>query len=226
MTLERLSIVIPTLEAARWLPGTLHALRRGAPGEVVVVDGGSSDGTAYIAEQEGARLVQAPRGRGTQLAVGGREATGDWLLFLHADTRLDPRWPHAARHFMAQHGHARRAGWFRLAFDEKTESARRVARLANWRSRRLGLPYGDQGLLIPRGFYRELGGYRQIRLMEDVDLVRRIGRGRLVELPAGAVTSARRFRRDGWMLRPARNLTLLSLYYMGVPPDLLARVYR
>jgi rSAM/selenodomain-associated transferase 2 len=225
--LERLSVVVPALEAARHLPRCLTALRQGQPGEVIVVDGGSTDGTGLIAEQEGARAISAPRGRGSQLAAGAREARGDWLLFLHADTRLGPRWPGAAERFIADTGGTWRAGWFRLGFDEpESPAAARVARLANWRSRAFGLPYGDQGLLIPADFYRALGGYNLYRLMEDVDLVRRIGRGRLQELQATAWTSPGRYRRDGWILRPARNLTLLSLYFLGVPPDLLARLYR
>lgn len=225
-TLGRLSVVVPVLEAARHLPRCLTALRLASPGEVILADGGSTDGTAHIAEQEGVRLVQAPRGRGSQLAAGARAARGDWLLFVHADTRLGPRWPGAAARFIAETGEAWRAGWFRLGFDEDSQAAARVARLANWRSRRLGLPYGDQGLLMPRAFYRALGGYNLYPLMEDVDLVRRIGRARLQELQATAWTSGQRYRRDGWVARPARNLSLLSLYFLGVPPNLLARLYR
>lgn len=224
--LDGLSVVVPTLQAASVLPGTLEALRPGAPGQVIVVDGGSSDGTSQIAEREGARLIAAERGRGCQLAAGARAASGNWLLFLHADTRLAAGWPLAAQSFMAKTGEGWRAGWFRLAFDDQSSAARRVAGLANWRSRRLGLPYGDQGLLIPRSFYQALGGYGRQPLMEDVELVRRIGRRRLAELPATAVTSADRYRRGGWWGRPARNLTLLGLFFLGVPPTLLARLYR
>jgi hypothetical protein len=113
-----------------------------------------------------------------------------------------------------------------LAFDEDAPPARRVARLANWRARRLGLPYGDQGLLIAASFYRRLGGFRPLPLMEDVDLVRRIGRRRLVHLEALAITSAARYRHGGWWRRPARNLMVLALYLLGVPPGALMRLYR
>lgn len=224
--LDRLSVVVPTLQAGTVLSGTLEALQPGAPGQVIVVDGGSRDSTPQIAEQAGAQLIAAERGRGGQLAAGARAADGDWLLFLHADTRLTADWPLAVRDFIAQTGEGWRAGWFRLAFDDRSSAARRVAGLANWRSRRLGLPYGDQGLVIPRSFYQALGGYGRQPLMEDVELVRRIGRRRLVELPAMAVTSAERYRRDGWLRRPATNLTLLTLYFLGLPPTLLARLYR
>jgi rSAM/selenodomain-associated transferase 2 len=191
----------------------------------LVIDGGSCDATVVVAADWGARVLQAPRGRGAQLAVGGAAAVGDWLLFLHADTQLGPGWVVAARAFMAQPGSEQRAAAFRLALDDSDPRARRIERLANWRGRALGLPYGDQGLLISRSIYEALGGYRPLPLMEDVDLVRRIGRRRIVILDAAAVTSAARYRRDGWWLRPLRNLALLGLYFLGVPTRVLHRLY-
>jgi rSAM/selenodomain-associated transferase 2 len=217
------------LDAAATLPATLAALEAARDGgllrEVLVVDGGSGDATVEIAAGWGARVLTAPRGRGVQLAAGGAAATGDWLLFLHADTRLAPGWVAAARAFMARPGSGQRAAAFRLALDDADPRARRIERLANWRARTLGLPYGDQGLLIARAFYEALGGYRPLPLMEDVDLARRIGRRRMVILDVEAVTSAARYRRDGWWLRPLRNLALLGLYYLGAPPRLLLRLY-
>ncbi len=170
--------------------------------------------------------MTAPRGRGLQLSAGGAAAAGDWLLFLHADTRLGAGWVAAARAFMASPGSQARAAAFRLTLDDSDPRARRIERLANWRAHSFGLSYGDQGLLIARAFYRELGGYRPLPLMEDVELARRIGRRRMVILDAEAVTSAARYRRDGWWLRPLRNLALLGLYYLGAPPRLLHRLYR
>ncbi len=224
-----LSVVIPALDAAATLPATLAALAAARDGgllcEVLVVDGGSGDATVEVAADWGARVLNAAAGRGTQLAAGGAAAAGDWLLFLHADTRLAPGWVAVARAFMARPGSEDRAAAFRLALDDADPRARRVERLANWRGRSFGLPYGDQGLLIAKGLYRELGGYRPLPLMEDVDFARRIGRRRMVLLDAEAVTSAARYRRDGWWLRPLRNLALLGLYFLGAPPRLLARLY-
>jgi rSAM/selenodomain-associated transferase 2 len=217
-----LSVVIPTLDAAVPLPAALAALR-GVPDEVVVADGGSFDGTRELAEGLGARVVIAPRGRGVQLAAGIAAARGDWLLLLHADTRLDPAWPGAARDFMATHPD--RAGYFRFALDVDDRRARRLERLVAWRCRRLGLPYGDQGLLLPRALLDAVGGFRPLPLMEDVDLVRRLGRRRLVGLEVAAVTSAARWQRDGWYRRSLRNLCCLAMYQAGVPPRLLARFY-
>ena len=224
--MTRLSVVIPALDAAATLPGALEALARELPeAERILVDGGSRDRTAAIAREAGMRLLAAPPSRGGQLAAGAAAAAGDWLLFLHADTRLLPGGGDAVRAFMARPDSGARAAVFRLALDDDSAAARRLERLVAWRTRVLGLPYGDQGLLIPRPFYERLGGFRALPLMEDVDLVRRIGRGRLVPLEASALTSAVRYRRGGWRLRSARNLLCLGLYYLGLPPRLILRLY-
>jgi len=217
-----LSVVIPTLDAATHLPATLAALRD-APDEVVVADGGSGDGTRELAERLGAHLVVAPRGRGVQLAAGVAAARGDWLLLLHADTKLDPSWPVAAQDFMAAHPNS--AGYFQFVLDIDDPRARRLERAVGWRCRCLALPYGDQGLLLSRALLDQVGGIRPLPLMEDVDLVRRIGRHRLVGLEVAAVTSAARWQRDGWYRRSLRNLSCLAMYQAGVPPRLLARFY-
>lgn len=218
-----LAVVIPTLNAAATLSATLASLD--GAGRVVVVDGGSLDGTRDVAQAAGATVVEAPRGRGPQLAAGAAAVGDDWILFLHADTRLEAGWLATAEHFMTDPANAQRAGYFRLRFDTEKPAARRVERAARWRARALGLPYGDQGLLIARSFYESLGGFRPLPLMEDVDLDRRIGRTRLRELAADAVTSAARYERDGWWARPLRNLTCLSLYAAGVPPRVIKRLY-
>lgn len=222
--LPRLGIVVPTLNAAAELPATLDAIA-GAAGDVVAVDGGSTDGTRELLRAAGVRTIVAPRGRGRQLAAGAAAAAGDWLLFLHADTRLQAGWDAAAAAFMAVAANRRRAACFRLRFDHDSPAARRVAWFAARRCRWLGLPYGDQGLLLARDFYRALGGFRPLPLMEDVDLVRRIGRRRLVVLECDAVTSAERYRRAGYAPRVARNLLCLAGYVLGVPPRLLLRLY-
>jgi len=222
-----IDIVIPTLNAAGTIARTLSAVSaaRGVwPCRVVVCDGGSADDTLAIASGLGAQIISAPPRRGGQLAAGA-EGKGEWLLFLHADTVLSPGWVEAAGRFMVSASSEDRAGYFRLRFDSASARARTVERMAAWRCRTLGLPYGDQGLLIKRALYERIGGYRALPLMEDVDLVRRIGRRQLVALDAEAKTSAARYERDGWTLRPLRNLFCLGLFALGVPPHLIARIY-
>jgi glycosyltransferase involved in cell wall biosynthesis len=189
---------------------------------VLVVDGGSADGTAEAALAAGARVVAAPRGRGVQIATGVAAARGPWLLLLHADTALAPGWQDAVRAAMRDPG---RAWHFRFALDDPAPAARRLERAVAWRSRALALPYGDQGLLLHRDLLDAVGGVRPLPLMEDVDLVRRLGRARLGALDTAAVTSAARWRRDGYLTRSARNLLCLGLWFAGVPPRIIARVY-
>jgi rSAM/selenodomain-associated transferase 2 len=227
-----ISVVIPTLNAEPHLAATLTALvpaaMDGLIREVVIADGGSTDATCRIADEAGARIVRAEPGRGQQLAAGAREAKGRWLLFLHADTALAPGWEEEAFHHIQgieRTDKPDRAAAFRFRLDDDGLMAGVLQAIVALRCRLLRMPYGDQGLLISRKLYNEVGGFKPIALMEDVDLVRRIGRRRLALLRAHAVTSARRYLEGGYLRRMLRNLTCLSLFYLRVPPRVLARIY-
>ncbi|CAH0231659.1 TIGR04283 family arsenosugar biosynthesis glycosyltransferase [Roseomonas sp. CECT 9278] len=223
-TQGELTAIIPTLNAAGPLASTLGALH-GQVDAVIVADGGSTDATRAIAAAAGAQVIEAPRGRGSQLAVGTQAATTPWLLVIHADTRPGPGWRDVAATFMADPANAGRAAHFRFALDDPSPQARRLERAVTWRCRVLGLPYGDQGLLVRGDTLAAMGGVRPIPIMEDVDLVRRIGRRRLVALDAAFVTSAARWRAEGWWARSARNLSCLALWFAGVAPERIARFY-
>lgn len=220
-----ISIVIPTLNAAAELGPCLAALTEGLQAglirELIVSDGGSADGTQALAEAAGALLVSGPAGRGAQVARGVAAAGGAWLLILHADTRLAPGWSNAVSAHLAG---PERAGWFRLRFRGGGAPGRVVAGWANLRSR-LGLPYGDQGLLVPAALLARLGGYPALPLMEDVAVARRL-RGQMRPLDGVAETSAARYLAEGWLRRGARNLWLLARYLAGADPVRLAREYR
>ena len=213
-----LSVVIPTLNAAATLPATLASVA--AADEVVVADGGSSDGPGSWRPALGARVLPAPRGRGAQLAAGWprrRVANGcccctpirDWRQAGEHDARMAPD----------------RAGYFRFALDSDDPRARRLERLVAWRCRVLALPYGDQGLLIHRDLLGAVGGIRPLPLMEDVDLVRRLGRRRLVALRRRRGHLGGEVAAGGLVPPLAAQPACLTLYFAGVPPRLIARLY-
>lgn len=217
-----ISVIVPTLNAEKALGPCLGALVEGIDAgliaELIVSDGGSRDNTQRLADAWGATISTGPASRGGQLRRGCAMARAEWFLIIHADTVLSAGWTDA----VAAHLGQRNAGYFRLAFDR---GGRPVAAWANARARMFGLPYGDQGLLVRRDVYAEAGGYPDIPLMEDVALARALS-GKLVMLDAVAVTSAEKYRNQGWLRRGARNLWTLVRYFVGVSPKTLARSYR
>lgn len=219
-----ISVIVPTLNAERHLGSCLTSLLAGLEAglirELIVSDGGSTDATVDIAKAWGAEVIEGTASRGAQLARGCQIAKGRWLLALHADTRLSDGWVGP----VMQHLTGERAGWFRLAFDDGGLAGQCVAIWANQRSR-LGLPYGDQGLLLPASLYRDVGGYPNQPLMEDVALARAL-KGQLAGIDAVAITSACRYKNQGWLRRGARNLWTLFRYFRGVSSQQLADSYR
>ena len=220
-----MSVVVPTLDEAESIARLLTDLGGLAIGhEIVVVDGGSSDATCDVARRLGARVLVAPRGRGSQLRAGAAAATAPLLCFLHADMRLDPP---ALRQLerVAEHEPAG-AYAFRLAIDGPRLAYRLVEWGANLRSRWGGLPYGDQGLLVSRQDYDAAAGYPDIPVMEDVALVRALGRiTRVRLLPAVVRVSARRWEQHGVLRRTLANWRLLWAYLLGAPSERLAERY-
>jgi rSAM/selenodomain-associated transferase 2 len=221
----QISVIVPTLNAEPALAACFGALMEGLEAglirELIVSDGGSTDATGAAAQAWGATVVTGAPSRGGQLRRGIAAAQGDWLLIVHADTVLARGWTEAVR---AQLLAPDTAGWFRLMFDQRGFAAGFVAGWANLRSR-AGLPYGDQGLLLHRSLYEAVGGYPDQPLMEDVALARAL-RGRLQQLDAVAVTSAEKYRKQGWLRRGLRNLLTLVRYGTGTSPETLAQSYR
>lgn len=219
-----ISVIVPTLNAEQQLGTCLASLMPGLEAglirELIVSDGGSADATVEVAKAWGAEVIEGAPSRGAQLARGCQIASGQWILVLHADTHLSEGWVGP----VIQHLQGRRAGWFRLAFDEGGVAGKCVAAWANLRSR-LGLPYGDQGLLLPASLYRRVGGFPDQPLMEDVALARAL-KGHLVGIEAVATTSAKKYQSEGWLRRGARNLWTLFRYFRGVSPQRLADGYR
>ncbi len=227
-----ITVVIPTLNAETSLAATLTSLVPGAVDgvirQVVIVDGGSSDRTLRIAEDSGADIVRSESGRGRQLRAGTEAARFPWLLFIHADTVLDAGWEREVSAFVERVDVGQRplsAAAFRFALDDMGFLPRLIELGVAIRCTMLRLPYGDQGLLIPRRLYDQIGGFKPMPLMEDVDIVRRLGRNRTLILRTAAVTSAIRYKRDGYLRRASRNLTCLGLFLMRAPLPWIVRLY-
>jgi len=217
----KLSVIIPTLNANDLLPACVTRLRAAGVGEIIIADGGTKPAPSGLGE--GVTIISSEPGRGQQLQAGAQAATGDWLLFLHADTRLGDGWKEAVEAHAAASPH--KAAVFRFALDDDSPAARRLERIVALRCRLLALPYGDQGLLMSRSLYEETGGFRAMALMEDVDMVRRLGRARITMLDMPAITSAARYRREGYLRRMGRNAVCLSLFFAGMDPARIRKLY-
>jgi rSAM/selenodomain-associated transferase 2 len=220
-----IGVVIPTKNEAVMLPALLDDLRKLAPVlplDVVVVDGGSSDGTQARAAAGGARVLQAPRGRARQLNRGARVASGDWLLFLHADCRLGEGAVTALGAALEPQAQVQ-AAVFRFAIDLPRFWRRFIETGQALREALSGLAYGDQGLLIRRDLFQSVGGYPDLPLMEDVAMIRKLRRRtRVTRLPAPLLTSGRRYRREGVLRTWLKHTALISLYLLGASPARLA----
>jgi rSAM/selenodomain-associated transferase 2 len=219
----RTSIIIPTLNEECCLDATLRSLREQRPDEILVADGGSTDRTCQIAVAAD-RLVHAPRGRAAQMNVGAAHATGDVLLFLHADCTLEPEALAAAERCLRRNGVA--AGCFRMSVEAPGLVYRMIDAAATARVRLTGIAYGDQGLFLRRDWFERVGGFPPRRFMEDVFMSRLLRPyGRVVVAPKRIFTSPRRWARHGAIRQTLRNWTLTALAAGGVHPDRLAGWY-
>jgi rSAM/selenodomain-associated transferase 2 len=219
-----ITVVIPTYRDTDALARTLRATDFGAS-DVIVAATAEEEGALAPLRAEFPHIVwiTAERGRARQMNAGAASARGAWLVFLHADTRLPPRWQDDVAAADAQPHVV--AGCFRFALDSTRWPARVIEAGVALRVRLFALPYGDQAVFVRRETFERLGGYRDLPIMEDVDLVRRVTRaGALLRSDKAAVTSARRWERDGWVRRTARHVRLILAYFAGVPPERLIRL--
>jgi rSAM/selenodomain-associated transferase 2 len=222
----RAAVVVPALDEEdalrRHLPALFAQLQPGD--EVVVSDGGSSDGGPGVARRLGARLVDGPRGRGAQLRRGAEASSAPLLVFLHADSRLPPDGLALARAAVAQ---GAVGGGFLVRFDSQRRVMRAASALINLRTRLTRCPLGDQAQFATRDAYRALGGYRDWPILEDLDFARRLKRlGRVALIAEPVTTAARRFLDGGVVRTVTINWVIWALYFAGVSPRRLARLYR
>jgi rSAM/selenodomain-associated transferase 2 len=239
------SLVIPARQDAAALRALLAQVLPTDDVEVIVAVAMPVDEETKALRRQHGRVtwVESAPGRGMQLNAGAARATGEWLWFVHADSRLPDGWLDAFRQLSAADAEGRSrgrpavvegptsvdgivGGAFRFALDSPAWQARVLESAVAWRVRWFNLPYGDQGIFVRRAVFHSLGGFRPLPLMEDVEFVGRLRRqGRLRHLTLSLMTSARRWAREGWWRRSAGNLLILGLYGVGVTPEKLAKRY-
>ena len=221
----RISVIIPTLNEAHLIRTALESTGNAAGVENIVVDGGSVDGTVDIARACCARIVDSPPGRACQMNRGADAASGELLVFLHADSRLPDGFDQHVRTLIDHSGVV--AGAFQLGIDSPSFSLRMVERAANWRSRHLQLPYGDQAIFLEKKRFLLMGGFPNLPIMEDFEFVRRLrSQGQIVIAPLPVTTSARRWQRLGPFRTTFINQMVILAFYAGVNPSRLALWYR
>ncbi len=216
------SVVIPTLDEQATVGGAIDSAWQAGAGEVIVCDGGSRDATESRARQAGAsKLVRSVPGRGIQLNAGARFARGEFVLFLHADSRLTPD-------CLRQLAETRGAEWG--GFRQRIDSPRMIYRWLEWgnaaRVRWRRMPFGDQAIFVRRQLFKQVGGFPEVPLMEDVELSRRLrSTGRPVLLPGPVMTDARRWQRGGVVRQTARNWAIQIAHALGASPESLRHWY-
>jgi len=221
----KISIIIPSLNEEENIEACLASTEGSSRVERIVVDGGSGDRTVEIAHSCGARVLSTPRGRGRQMNAGARIASGEFFLFLHADTHLPAGYAETVRAALSLPGIA--AGAFEFRLDATSPSLRFIERVANWRSRRLQLPYGDQAIFLRSSLFHAAGGFPETTIMEDYEFIMGLKKfGRIYTAPYPATTSARRWEKLGVWRATLLNEAVVVAYYLGVSPFGLVRLAR
>ncbi|TDJ51004.1 MAG: glycosyltransferase [Nitrospina sp.] len=218
------SIIIPTFNESLLLADTLARVQQHDPYEVIVGDGGSADDTVAIARQMGARVVASACGRAVQMNAAARSATGDLLVFLHADSHIDSSGYKKMVDTMSRENYV--GGAFSLHIQSDLSSMKTISRLATWRSRHLHLAYGDQAIFVRAEAFQALNGFSPLPICEDLDFFLKLKKhGRVIILKEKAVTSARRWLKEGVAFTTARNILITTLFLLGFPPARLSKWY-
>ena len=223
--LQMISVIIPVLNEEAHISRTIDSLQSAGNTEIIVVDGGSRDGTADVAISSGARVIQGRQGRAFQMNHGTRYASGEILLFIHGDTIVPEGYDREIREALMDEDVV--GGAFSLRYDSQNPAMRIIEKGASLRSQYLRLPYGDQGLFVSSVMFENLGGFPDMAIMEDVAFIRKLrSQGKIVTLDAAVTTSARRYEAIGAFQTWVMNQCVLAAYALDVPPDRIAGLYR
>ena len=233
MKAAKISIIIPVLNEATTIEATLTRLQHVSDIEVIVVDAGSRDETMELAQRCCSRfapsselkVISAAAGRACQMNAGAAIATGDILLFLHADTHLPSEFDTLVRQSLENPSTI--AGAFELSIDSDLRGLRLIERIVNMRSRVFSMPYGDQAIFLKATTFDELGGFPELPIMEDFELMRRLKcQGQITLVPASVLTSGRRWQKLGVVKTTLINQLIIAGYFLGISPTQLVRWYR
>tara|TARA_B100000676_G_scaffold199370_1_gene195898 strand:- start:193 stop:858 length:666 start_codon:yes stop_codon:yes gene_type:complete len=220
----KISIIVPTLNEAKCLEETLTYIQQLSPHEVIVSDGGSEDGTLEIAAKFTENIITGPAGRSLQMNAGARIATGDIFLFLHADSRIESASFEKMSHFMENSEEI--GGAFSLCIVSDKWSLRLINRLANLRSKYLGMAYGDQAFFVKNLIFQKMNGFAKLPICEDIDFFKRLRNlGPVILLNEKALTSPRRWNKEGIWFTTIKNILIATLFELGFPPRILTKWY-
>jgi rSAM/selenodomain-associated transferase 2 len=218
-------VIIPCLNEEFYLAKLLRSLNNYGFWEIIVVDGGSTDRSKEIASEYTPKVIDSATGRGNQLNRGAEGASGEALLFLHADSSIKSDIAQSIGHCLSISENV--GGAFKLKIDSARPGLRFISSCANIRTKLFSLPYGDQGIFARRKAFDTLGGFKHIPIMEDVDFVKRIkSEGKFVMLDDYIYTSPRRWQQEGIIICTLRNWMILLLYSMGIPATKLKKYYK
>jgi rSAM/selenodomain-associated transferase 2 len=224
MWFVKISVIIPTLNEALILEKSIAEIHCHSPHEIIIADGGSEDNTLGIAEKFGLSIVESPPGRASQMNAGAKTATGDVLLFLHADSRVDADSFQKMAVVMKQENKV--GGAFSLAIESEKPSLKMISNFATLRAKHLHLVYGDQAIFVRAAVFHDIGGFPSLPICEDLAFYRRLmTQGSTVILEEKAFTSARRWNTEGIFFTSMRNSVIAILFLLGFPPRILSKWY-
>jgi len=224
LTLKNVTVVIPTYNSEKTITTTLNSITKYF-NKIIIVDAESSDLTIELSQKYKTKIIKSIQSRGSQLLLGSKKVSTDWIFFLHSDTVLERKNIIEVKKFISDDLNYFKAASFKIKFNKNNIWSYLLGFIVNIRSKYLKLPYGDQGLLISKKFYKKVGGYKEIPLMEDVTIIRDIGFSNIKILNSYVVTDSIRYETQGWLVRPMINLYCLTLYFFGFNINNINKIY-